>query len=845
MVFKINRIYFGNVYFLTLEMFEMSNAKSWLGTSRTVVLGGGLVMACAVHAGMVKDAHGNVGYDSAAECDAAVAAGDVRFYRPFTEHPPLKRVGEADTKVLKLNELVQAQKTAAALGYDAAGYTKGACDLGVGRSQGRDGVSRELIGKYVPYSPAMSVNVYFDSQGTPVRSSMQQCDNNFSQNLPRPIGIPVAASECFANVLIPARFETRTEQVLKAPATKRVEVVPATYKTITEQELVKPETKRQILVPATYKTVNEEVVVSPATFREEPVPATFKTVTETVVLKPASTPIEVVPATYKSVTEQVMLTPERKELRVIAAEYADKEETVLDRPATTQVIAVPATYKTETEQVLVRAESVRYEPITLPLRTVSEEVLRSEASASLSVVNPSLRTVTERVLVKQASKRLVEVPAMFETITERVKVADASREWKRGRAWIGQAINVRPLRGFVVGANGLVDGSRVDVAAAAENRSKGVVDSTVSTANNSNLDDDVMCLVLVPERFETITRQVLKTPAAVREVEEPAEYATVTRQVLNTEAASRGVDIPAKYQTVTHQAIDLDKLRSQGYKFNEKGDIVATPQGERVLRASQVANVSGTDKTKNSAGAQSGAEGYVREIRIPAEYRSLTRQIVDTAATVRTVEVPATYKTVKTRVVSRPARTEEILIPATYKAVIAQVVDTPASSREIAVPAEMGQVHRRVVDTPAGTRKIAVPEVKEIIPRRVQDTAPTFREEVIPAVYRSVTRKVIDVPASTREIDVPAQYETMSYQFKVSEAQADRRAVLCETNASPAKIMEIQRALASAGFNPGAIDGVLRGRTMSAVNEYQKSKGLPVDGFLNLETVKALGVSPQ
>ena len=158
--------------------------------SRAALLGGGLLMACAAQAGMVKDANGNVGFDSAAECDAAVAAGGVRFYQPFTEHPPLKRVGEVDVKSLKLSELVQAQKTAIALGYDAAGYAKGACDLGVGRSQGRDGVSRELIGKFVPYSPDMSLNVYFDSQGTPVRASMQQCDNNFNRQLPRPVGVP-------------------------------------------------------------------------------------------------------------------------------------------------------------------------------------------------------------------------------------------------------------------------------------------------------------------------------------------------------------------------------------------------------------------------------------------------------------------------------------------------------------------------------------------------------------------------------------------------------------------------------------------------------------------------------
>jgi hypothetical protein len=819
----------------------MRNEFNLLGAARTAMLGGGLVLACVAQAGMVKDQHGNVGFDTAAECDAAVAKGDVRFYQSFTQQPPLKRTGEADVKTFKLNELVQAQQAAIALGYDAAGYAKGACDLGVGRSMGRDGVARELIGKYVPYSPVMPVNVYFDDKGVMVRATMQQCDNNFSRNMPRPVGVPAPASECFANVLIPARFETRTEQVIKVPATKRAEVVPATYKTVTEQELVKPETKRQIPIPATYKTVTEEVVVSPATFREEPVPGTFKTVTENVILKPASTKVEVVPATYKTVTEQVVATPERKELRVIPAVYAEKEETVVDRPATTRVETVPPTYKTETEQILVKAESLRYEPIVLPLRKVTEEVLRSEASANLTVSKPSLRTVTERVLVKEASKRLIEVPAVFETVTERVKVAEASREWKRGRAWIGQAINVRPLRGFIVGPNGMVDGSKVDVSAAAENRSKGVVDSSVATANNSNLDDDVMCLVQVPERYETITRQVLKTPATVREVEIPAEYKTITRQVLDNEASQRQVELPAAYQTVTRQVIDIDKLRAQGYKFDDKGDIVETPKGERVLRA---ANVAGLANAANTSGAESGQEGYVREIKIPAEYRTLTRQVVVTPASVRTVEVPATYKTVKTKVVTSPARTEEVVIPATYKTVTSQVVATPATSREISIPAEMGVVRRQVQDTPPTTRKIPVPEVKEAISRRVVDTPASLREETIPAVYKTVTRKVIDTPASTREVEVPAQYETLKYQVQVSEAKADRRAVLCETNASPSKIVEIQRALLAAGFNPGPIDGVLRARTMTAVNQYQQAKGLPVDGFLNLDTVKALGVSP-
>lgn len=828
----------------------MNKSKRLKACSWGFALSSGLLMVASAYAGMVTDQHGNVGYDTASECDAAVAAGTATFYQPFTTKPALKRSGEADVKSMKLSELVAAKELAGQFGYDAANYAKGACDLGVGHSHERDGVSGKLIGKYVPYGPDMAINGYLDAQNTIVRASMQQCDNNFSKDLPRPLGNPAPApaakanSECFADVLTPAKFETRTEQVVKIPATKRYEAIPATYKTISEQVLVTPEMKKQIPVPATYKTVSEEVVVKPAGFREEPIPPTYKTVTEEVIAKVASKRLEVIPATYKTVTEQVMVSPERKELKVIPAVYGDTEEEVIDRPATTRVETVPGTYKTVAEEILSKAESIRYEPIALPLRKVSEEVVRSEASARLEASKSSYRTVSERVVVKEASKRLETTPAVFETVTERVKVADASREWKRGRAWIGKAADVRPLRGFVVGADGHVDGSRVEVGAAAGGRSTGVVDTEWVAGNNTNLDDDVMCLVEIPEKYETITRKVLKTPASVREIEIPAEYATVTRQVLDREAGTREIEIPATYQTVTRQEIDIEKLRSLGYRIDDKGDIVATPAGERVLRAADVIRMASGAAADKSAGAQSGTEGYVREINIPAEYRTITRQVVDKPATVRTVEIPATYKTVKTRVVTTPASTEEIVTPAVYKTVTRQVVDTPASTREIAIPAEYQTVERRVIDTPASTRKVAIAAVSETVKRRVVDTPASFLEEIIPAVYKTETRKVIDQPATTREITVPAQYDNLSYQVKTADATVQRRSVLCETNATPSKIMEIQRALQQAGFNPGPVNGVLRAETMGAVNQYQQANNLPVDGFLNIETVKALGVSP-
>ena len=826
-----------------------SRTKRFKAAGICAVLGSSFFMMSAVLAAKHSDLHGNEGYDTAAECDAAVLAGTAKFYRPHTTHEPLKRTGEVDVKIQKLSDLVTAGGAASAQGYDAAAYARGACDIGVGRSQGRDGVSPQLIGKYVPYSPEMAVNVYFDASGKALRASMKQCDNNFSGNLPRPVGVvtKAQASECYTNIQIPAKFETKSEEVVKVAASKRYEPVAGTFKTVTEQVLVTPELKRQIPVPATYKTISEEIVIQPASTRDEPVAPTYKTVTERILAKAESKRIEVTPPTFKTVSEQVLVAPERKVVKVIPAVYAMKDEEMVDRPATTRVEAVAATFKTVTEQVLARPESVRYEPIALPLRTMREEVERSAASSRLQVSQPTYKTVTERVLAKEASKRLVEVPATYETVTERIKIADATREWKRGRAYIGQAVEVRPLRGFVVGADGKVSGNRVELSAAANPATggRGVVDTQIVAGNNTNLDDDVMCLVAIPEQFQTATRQVVKTAATVREVDVPAEYVTVTRQELVTQGSTTEVAIPATTQVVTRQEIDIDKLKTAGYRFDDKGNITATPTGERVLRAASLRTGAAGVTAANAVGkgAESGEEGYVREIKIAAVYQTVSRQVLDQPANVRTIEVPGTTRVVKLRVEGSPARTEETITPAIYRTQTRQVIDQAATQREIVIPAEYRTVERRVVDTPATTRQIPVAAVTQTVQRRAVDTPASMREETIPAVYRTVSRQVVDQAASAREIDVPAQFDTIRYQVKVADARVEKRAILCETNATPAKIMEIQRALAASGYNPGPVNGMLREPTMRAVNGYQKAKGLPVDGFLNLETVKALGIS--
>lgn len=153
-------------------------------------------------AGTVRDAHGNVGYDTAAECDAAVQNGTAKFYQPFTHKKPLLRKGEKSVQQATIRDL-------------GPQYAMGACDVGVGRQSGRDGVSSALVGKYIPFSPDMPVNVYLNSKGEAVRTTMAQCDNWFSGNAPRPVEF---VNNAAATPVVEPSAEAVSPELISEPA---------------------------------------------------------------------------------------------------------------------------------------------------------------------------------------------------------------------------------------------------------------------------------------------------------------------------------------------------------------------------------------------------------------------------------------------------------------------------------------------------------------------------------------------------------------------------------------------------------------------------------------------------
>lgn len=169
--------------------------------------------------------------------------------------------------------------------------------------------------------------------------------------------------------------------------------------------------------------------------------------------------------------------------------YETYSEQIIDIPGRTETRVIPAVYGEEVRQVLVREERVEY--ITVPA---------------------TYRTVTETVVIKAASVRTETVPAVYETITERVLVRAERYEWRRG-----VPPEQRPT-----------DPNKYKVLATGE----------------------VLCLVLIPAEYTTVTRQVLKHPARTVQIQVPAETQVVTRQVIDQDARVEKRVIPAEYKTM-------------------------------------------------------------------------------------------------------------------------------------------------------------------------------------------------------------------------------------------------------------------------------------------------------
>jgi len=349
----------------------------------------------------------------------------------------------------------------------------------------------------------------------------------------------------------------------------------------------------KVITPAKFATRSEEVVVQEASERVETIPAKFDTAEQTIVVREASRRFKVIPATYGEEFEKVQIRPAESSWTLSGAGGAPASPGALE-----------GIVRSGIQLANVETGTCFREFYTQPeYKTETSRVLVKQGSETISVSPAAYETVEERVVVKEAYTRSVDVPATYRTESESVLVEPARSVWKKGRGPI----------------------EKLD-----------------------NITGEIMCLVEIPARYETLTKTVLDKPATSKTVEVPAVYETVKVQRLVKPAAENRKAIEAEYENLSTRV----KIADAGFFWLKKGE------------------------SANDSAKYSGREVCLTPRE--AEFRTIKKTVVKTPARTEVIEIPAKYKTVKvTRLIS-PATERRTPVPARTKTVSRQVQVEPS-----------------------------------------------------------------------------------------------------------------------------------------------------------------------
>lgn len=212
----------------------------------------------------------------------------------------------------------------------------------------------------------------------------------------------VKAGECQALVVVPAKFEPRTEQVVIKDASKTYEIIPAEYEMTEEQVVIKPASKKLEIVPAVFETVEEQIEIEPAMTKQEVIPPQYNEVKEEVVAKPAyMTARSEGPARTFSATGEAL-----------------------------RMVEVPAEMANITKQVVQEEARINPTQVEAKFKTIKKQKLVSEETTREVEVPAEYETVKVKKLVKEAQQIEKEIPAEYAEVTKYEKISDAQVRWE-------------------------------------------------------------------------------------------------------------------------------------------------------------------------------------------------------------------------------------------------------------------------------------------------------------------------------------------------------------------------------------------------------------------------------
>ncbi len=201
-------------------------------------------------------------------------------------------------------------------------------------------------------------------------------------------------------------------------------------------------------------------------------------------------------------------------------------------------VKIPARYETRGQQVVVQEGYTEYGVEQPQIMSRAEQVMVKEPSVEYRVRQPRYTTVTDQIMTRPAYEKLQVSQPEFQTITETVQMTSPRLVWKKG--------NPGKLR-----AEGYIIHSTADAGPSGQGyRSTVDYGAAQSDAMHCGPTCEIWCLVEEPGQSVSYNRRVLKNPSMVNRVMVPARYETITKQVVADPGGVEEIPIPAEYKTI-------------------------------------------------------------------------------------------------------------------------------------------------------------------------------------------------------------------------------------------------------------------------------------------------------
>jgi len=409
--------------------------------------------------------------------------------------------------------------------------------------------------------------------------------------------------ECFAKVIVPAQYETKSEQVLVKPESEKVDVTPATFDNAEKEVVVKEGFTTLKAIPAKFRTEMVEIEVSPAStawttgLGEKAISASPALLAGA---KANGVDLDNAkvgecfkeyysPAVFETTEKEVLVKEESEEIKIAAAQFEKSEEAVVIKQASKKKVVKPAEYETIEEKIEIEPAKSVWKKGSGPIskidnstgeimcliqvpakyKTIKKTVLKNASAIDLVDIPEDTKKVEISKLVSDATVDKVKIPAEYTKVKITKKVSDAKFSWR------------------VAGTDG-----------------------------DGKYTGHQVCLTEIPAKTAKVKKLVVDSAATVEEEKIPAVTKIVKVSNVATEAQEVRTKIPAEYSTVEKRTkVSKERLewRRVLCKTNMGADI-----NKRIQQALKDAGVyTGKVDGNIGRGTMSAVERYQKENDLP------------------------------------------------------------------------------------------------------------------------------------------------------------------------------------------------------------------------------------